>query len=231
MNRRFVIILVIVGAIVAMPVAWYLISPLFIDRTVNEELPFVSDAPSSPVEDNKEAEGIEESVVPVVPSSPVEDSEEAEAMEEADVPVEATEAMEETPESPDDETEEAMSADEEMPSANILAQGSLYDLAHAGHGLATIYELEDGSHILRFEDFEVLNGPELHVYLTNVDPVPNAVGVDLSEYIDLGLLKGNIGDQNYEIPEGFDPEIYKSVVIWCEPFRVPFNAAPLAPTG
>ena len=231
MNRRFVIILGIVGAIVAIPVAWYLISPLFIDRTVDEQLPFVSDAPSSPIEESEEVEAMEETVVPVAQSSPVEDSEATEAMEEADMSAEASEAMEEALESPDDETNEAMSAEQDMSSANILAQGSLYDLAHEGHGLATIYVLEDGSHILRLEDFEVLNGPELHVYLTDVDPVPDAVGVDLSEYVDLGLLKGNIGNQNYEIPEGLDPAIYKSVVIWCEPFRVPFNAASLAPTG
>ncbi len=230
MNRRFVIVLGIIGVIVAIPVAWYLISPLFIDRTVNEELPFVSDAPSSPVEESEEAEAMEETVEPVDQSSPVEDSEEAEPVEEAVVSVEEAEPVEEAVESPDDEMAESMPADE-MSSASILAQGSLYDLAHEGHGLATIYELQDGSHILRLEDFEVLNGPELHVYLTNVDPVPNAAGVDLSEYIDLGLLKGNIGDQNYEIPEGVDPAIYKSVIIWCEPFRVPFNAAPLAPTG
>jgi hypothetical protein len=133
--------------------------------------------------------------------------------------------------------EEAMAADptemaEPMPDGEptemvILAQGQFYDLAHEGIGTATVYLLADGSVVLRFENFEVLNGPDLHVYLATQDPVPNTVGVELEGAIDLGQLKGNIGDQNYILPSGFDPEMFKSVVIWCQPFRVPFNAAGL----
>jgi hypothetical protein len=109
----------------------------------------------------------------------------------------------------------------------ILAQGEFYDLAHEGMGTATVYRLADGSVVLRFENFSVLNGPDLHVYLATQDPVPNTVGVELEGALDLGQLKGNIGDQNYELPAGFDPATFKSVVIWCQPFRVPFNAAAL----
>ncbi len=81
---------------------------------------------------------------------------------------------------------------------------------------------------MRFEDFEVLNGPQLHVWLVPVDPVPNTVGVEISGYVDLGPLKGNIGNQNYDIPDGLALDDFASVVIWCVPFRVPFNAAPLS---
>ena len=56
---------------------------------------------------------------------------------------------------------------------------------------------------------------------------PDTVGVELAGAIDLGLLKGNIGNQNYEIPADIDLDAFASVVIWCEPFRVPFNAASL----
>ena len=110
---------------------------------------------------------------------------------------------------------------------HILAQGDFYNLAHEGHGRATVYELGDGSRVLRFEDFEVLNGPELHVWLVPVDPVPDTVGVEIASYLDLGPLKGNIGAQNYDLPPDLDLNHFKSVVIWCRPFRVPFNAAPL----
>ena len=110
---------------------------------------------------------------------------------------------------------------------HILAQGDFYNLAHEGHGRATVYELADGSRVLRFEDFEVLNGPELHVWLVPVDPVPDTVGVEITGYLDLGPLKGNIGAQNYDLPPDLDLNHFKSVVIWCQPFRVPFNAAPL----
>ena len=81
------------------------------------------------------------------------------------------------------------------------------------NGLATIYQLADGGRVLRFEDFNVLNGPELHVWLVGENPVPNTVGTEPDVYYDLGNLKGNIGDQNYEIPEGLDLSEYNSVVI------------------
>ena len=81
---------------------------------------------------------------------------------------------------------------------------------------------------LRFEDFQVLNGPDLHVWLVGDDPVADTVGVEPAVYVDLGALTGNIGDQNYTIPADLDLSQYKSVVIWCVPFRVPFNAASLA---
>ncbi|MCH7662625.1 MAG: DM13 domain-containing protein, partial [Chloroflexi bacterium] len=73
----------------------------------------------------------------------------------------------------------------------------------------------------------VLNGPQLHVWLTSANPVADTVGVLLPDYVDLGPLKGNIGDQNYPIPDDLDLSIFNSVVIWCVPFRVAFNAAPL----
>jgi hypothetical protein len=99
------------------------------------------------------------------------------------------------------------------------------DSSHQGTGTATIYELEDGSTLLRFEDFEVTNGPDLHVYLV---PHENpASSDDLAGYLDLGSLKGNIGDQNYEIPDGIDISEFGSVVIYCVPFHVFFSIASL----
>ncbi len=114
-----------------------------------------------------------------------------------------------------------------MANATILLQGEFYDVVHEGSGTATIYLLADGSRILRFENFEVLNGPDLHVWFTSDDPVSSAIGVLLPDYFDLGPLKGNIGDQNYDIPTDLDISIYRSVVVWCVPFLVPFIAAPL----
>jgi hypothetical protein len=100
------------------------------------------------------------------------------------------------------------------------------DSSHLGSGTATIYELEDGSVVLRFEDFEVTNGPDLHVYLVpNDNPTSSD---DLGGYVDLGSLKGNIGDQNYEVPDGVDISDFGSVVIYCVPFHVFFSIAPLS---
>jgi hypothetical protein len=144
-------------------------------------------------------------------------------MEEA---AEATAAMEDAMTEPEKTMEDPMPVDA-MADMRILALGEFYNLAHEGHGRATIYELADGSRLLRFEDFEVLNGPDLHVWLVPVDPVPDTVGVEIPGYVDLGRLKGNIGDQNYDLPATLNLGDFKSVVIWCQPFRVPFNAAPL----
>ena len=181
-HRMRNVILVGFGLAVVLPAGWYLLSPLFIDRMVEEELPFVS--------------------------------------------ADATAAMEDAIAEPEKTMEDPMPADE-MADMHILAQGEFYNLAHEGHGRAAVYELADGSRLLRFEDFEVLNGPALHVWLVPVDPVPDTVGVEIVGYFDLGPLKGNIGDQNYDLPAALDLSDFKSVVIWCQPFRVPFNAAPL----
>lgn len=98
------------------------------------------------------------------------------------------------------------------------------DNFHKGSGIAKILSNEDSS-ILRFEDFMVTNGPALFVTLSKHE---NPINHDeLGDYLSLGELKGNIGDQNYEIPEGTDLSEYKSVVIYCKPFRVIFSIATL----
>jgi len=121
-------------------------------------------------------------------------------------------------------TEAVEASDSNM---SMLAQGSFYDVAHVGSGLASIYQLEDGSHILRLDDFQVENGPDLYVYLVPLDSVPNTSGSEIAGSVSLGKLKGNIGDQNYEVPADLDLSQFKSVVIWCQAFAVPFSAASL----
>ncbi len=111
----------------------------------------------------------------------------------------------------------------------VLSRGSFYNLAHLSSGEAAVYQLADSTRILRLQNFSVDNGPDLYVYLVPVDPVPNASGSEIPGYFSLGRLKGNIGDQNYELPADLDLSQYKSVVIWCQAFAVPFAAAPLNP--
>jgi Electron transfer DM13 len=109
----------------------------------------------------------------------------------------------------------------------VLSRGSFYNVAHLSSGEAAVYQLADGARILRLQNFSVDNGPDLYVYLVPIDPVPNASGSEIPGYYSLGRLKGNIGDQNYELPADLDLSQYKSVVIWCQAFAVPFAAAPL----
>ncbi len=97
------------------------------------------------------------------------------------------------------------------------------DAAHKGSGTATIYQ-QGEERILRFQNFSVTNGPDLHVLLsTSANPTD-----DIGEYIDLGKLKGNIGDQNYTIPADIDLSQYQSLIIYCQPFSVVFSTAALS---
>ena len=146
----------------------------------------------------------------------------------AEVPDDMT--QEEVEEVMEDAADEApTNVEEPMPeeAPQVLVSGEFVDFDdfHQGSGTATVYELEDGSRVLRFEDFEVTNGPDLHVLLVpNEDPGGRD---DVEGYFDLGSLKGNIGDQNYEIPDDVDLSEYGSVVIYCVPFHVLFSVATL----
>ena len=116
--------------------------------------------------------------------------------------------------------DDAMGATEPV----LVLQGSFEgaDDFHQGSGMAAIYQLADGSHVLRFDDFRVTNGPDLHVLLTT-----SPDGQMGDDYVDLGSLKGNIGSQNYEIPGDVDVSRYQSVIIYCVPFHVLFASAVL----
>jgi hypothetical protein len=109
----------------------------------------------------------------------------------------------------------------------VLYSGKFHEVAHPAKGIATVYKLPDGKHILRFTEFEVSNGPDVVVYLSAVDDANDNDSVKNSKFISLGSIKGNIGDQNYELPGDLDLNIYRSVVIWCKRFGVNFAVAPL----
>ena len=126
------------------------------------------------------------------------------------------------------EVEESMT--QAMSVATRLKSGAFVDgdAFHQGEGTATIYQLEDGSHVLRFEDFRVTNGPALFVL---VSPHPNPGGRgDLADagYTELARLKGNVGNQNYLLPDDLSPDDVNSVIIYCKPFRVVFSVAGLS---
>jgi electron transfer DM13 len=103
--------------------------------------------------------------------------------------------------------------------------GEFIDLAHEGSGTAQIVELDDGSYVLRLENLEVFNGPDLRVILSAAPLSDDDGAYDDVEFLDLGDLKGNLGNQNYEIPAGTDLSKYETVAIWCRRFNVSFNAA------
>ncbi len=153
--KRLWLIIVIVAVVILLPIAWYLASPLFIDKIVNEEMP---------QEIEQDQEGTSETTT--------------------------------------------------LYSGAFSGADSFHQVEGQAHVITA-----NGREYLRFEDFQSTNGPDLKVYLSK--------DLDAKEYISLGDLKGNIGNQNYELQEEIDFEEYKYALIWCERFRVLFGKAEL----
>ena len=198
-------LIITAGVIVLIPViaiAWWLVSPFFISKTVDEAFPFSANA--------------------VVPANmtPIEVEQLMSGMSKVDLMV-------------DQDLPEAMKSESAADGPAKLKSGDLRDADnfHKGSGQATIYRNADGSHLLRLENLNVTNGPELHVILTpHADPMSRS-DVSAPGSVDLGRLKGNMGNQNYEIPADVDVAAQGSLVIYCVPFHVIFSVAPLQDAG
>jgi hypothetical protein len=110
----------------------------------------------------------------------------------------------------------------------VLAQGEFRSLEHSSTGTAKLLRLPNGDRYLRFEDLDTSNGPDLVVYLSPKPASDEWGGWDQGAYLDLGSLKGNVGNQNYLLPANADLSKYRSAVIWCRRFKVGFAVAPLS---
>ena len=204
-SKKVIIIALAIVAAPVLAVAWWLLSPLFMNTTVDEEFPAPVAAVVVPLPDD----------VTMPPDMTL-----AEArgvmvgMAKVDAPM--TEPM---------PSEMMASAD----AATAVSAGEFQDADsfHRGSGSATIYRLPSGEGVLRLENFSVTNGPRLHVILA---PSANPAGrgeVRADGHLDLGGLKGNRGDQNYPIPADADLSSFGSAVIYCVPFNVVFSVATL----
>ncbi|MFY9300506.1 MAG: DM13 domain-containing protein [Candidatus Nitrosotenuis sp.] len=116
----------------------------------------------------------------------------------------------------------AMEEDKSTIENSSLSSGSFVgaDSTHNVEGNALVIPTNDGKSILRLEEFKSTNGPDLYVYL--------ATDTDASQFVSLGRLKANIGNQNYEIPAGTDLSKYDTVLIWCQQFSVLFGSSVLS---
>ena len=190
----------IIGAVVVLtPVvalAWWLGSPLFINKTVEEQFPLAHSAVLPANMTRSEVESLMAGMAKV-----------------------------------DQAMEEPMSAT--MLDATVVKAGEFTDAdsRHKGQGTGKIYRLGDGSHVFRLESFRVTNGPDLRVILSPHPDPRSREAVKEEGYIELGKLKGNIGNQNYSIPEGIDASTFNSAVIYCKPFHVIFSVAILREEG
>jgi hypothetical protein len=111
-----------------------------------------------------------------------------------------------------------------------LASGGFSSREHETVGTARLLQLSDGRVIVRFDGFATSNGPVLVVWLTK-NPALGPEDAFDDDYVSLGPLTGNIGDQNYVVPGDVDSTAYTSVVVWCDRFDVPFGAADLHPSS
>lgn len=112
----------------------------------------------------------------------------------------------------------------------LLARGDLISHEHATTGTVAVFALPDGSRVLRLENLDTSNGPDLNVWLTDAPVLPGREGwgvFDDGRYVDLGDLKGNLGSSNYPVPADVDLAQLTSVSIWCDRFNVSFGAAAL----
>lgn len=113
---------------------------------------------------------------------------------------------------------------EALPSDPVaVARGSFTSIAHPTSGTAVLVRLPDGSHLVRLENLETDNGPDVRVAVSSA----SAGSGDYSNLERLAPLKGNVGDQNYTLPADVDVRELRSVVLWCERFSVAFGDAPL----
>lgn len=206
-NLRVAVPLVVVAAAVVAFLAFgvFGIHTKFLDDEVNESGPVFSSGAASELPSDIVDQEVTDEMNDVMES------------ENIAVEVPATEPMPET-----------VDAAAEAGTVVTLVEGSFVDRSHPGTGVAKV--LNDGTEqrFLRFDPFETDNGPDLFVYLTRADAAADAAafGVD-GDFVNLGRLKGNVGEQNYEIPVDVDLADFGTVVVWCDRFSVAFTAADL----
>jgi Electron transfer DM13 len=200
-------IVIIIGA-----GAYYLASPLFISTEVNEPLP------TSAVES--------EAYQKFITMSEKEKLDIAKQMspeERNEIMTIASKINNSVNESMDQIKQQQEKTQNTITTASTLRTGSFVgvgDRIHNAEGEAKIIPFQDGDkNILRLENLRVTNGPDLYVYL--------ATDKTTSDFVNVGKLKANNGNQNYEIPAGTDLTKYDTVLIWCRPFSVLFGSAEL----
>ena len=231
----------LIGLIILAGGAWYFGSPLLLNKEVNEELPEV--IPAKPqnlttqekqqilalFEDRIVKGEIEVSMLPT--------EEELDTMSDAEFFGIEQLLMEMSKKDPDVVMKEVMPINTDNNGFPVqleaypkeLSKGSFkgVDSFHKGEGIATILDLDGTNRVLRLENFSVTNGPDLRVYLSSHPNPSKSSEVTGGASIELAKLKGNKGNQNYEVPDNVNIDDFSSVVIYCKPFRVIFATAAL----
>ena len=206
-TAAIVIIIIGVGA-------YYLASPLFISTEVNEPLP------TSAVES-----GAYQKFITMSEEEKLDIAKQMSPEEREDIMTTASKINNSIDESMDQvQQQQQQQTQNTITTASTLRTGSFVgvgDGIHNAEGEAKLIPFQDGdSNILRLENLRVTNGPDLYVYL--------ATDKTASDFVNIGKLKANNGNQNYDIPAGTDLTKYDTVLIWCRPFSVLFGSAELS---
>jgi len=214
MNKKAIIIGIVI-AIIAIPVGIYTLLPLFVNTTINEPVPITSrgDSDDAAIQEFEEFMAMSE-------EERMEKGQEM-SVEERDVIMEGAAQSDDV--MVDEDTTETMSTSGQPSTTYTGAFVGVDDGIHNAEGQVLVIQLDDGSSILRLEDFKSTNGPDLYVYLST--------DRDASDFVNLGRLKGNMGNQNYEVPGGTDFSKYDTALIWCQAFSVLFGSAELDPSN
>ena len=223
-RRPAVIVPTAIVAVTALTLALAAFQPwrLFIDVTVDEALPTVA---------------VEQTIEPSSDTSAQESAGDASQNGSADSSAEeqsATESNADADSAADSSADaSAEPSVQETPERTVTAEGTFISHEHPTAGTARIITLEDGSRVLRLVGLDTDNGPDLKVWLAAAPVIKGRDGwfvFDDDEYLSLGALKGNKGNQNYPIPNDADISDLTSVTSWCERFSVSFGAAELIST-
>ena len=204
MTRTKIIIGVII-AIIVVPLVVYTVSPLLISTEVNEPLPVLA-SPEFQRFMNLTEEGR------------IQGADNMSQQEKNSIMILAAKENSTVNESIDTKV-----AGQETDTSRNMLSGKFIgvnDGIHNAEGVAKVIALDDGTSVLRLENFKATNGPDLYVYL--------ATDKSASDIVNLGRLKGNIGNQNYPIPSGTDVTKYNTALIWCKAFSVLFGSARFA---
>ena len=113
----------------------------------------------------------------------------------------------------------------------LLSAGRLISHEHSTSGTVSVIQKPDGTRVLAIENLDTTTGPDVHVWLSQAEGVEGFSGWRTAAdppHVDLGTIKGNKGNQVYEIPADVDLDAYPAVFLWCVKFSVSFGAAELA---
>jgi hypothetical protein len=212
--------IVSIFALVLLVAGIWAVSPLFYNRRVDEAFPAAaSQATAAAMEAMPAKPAATAAAMEAMPAKPAATAAAMEAMPAK--PAATAAAMEAMPAKP------AATAASAGPVALSSGNFTRVDAIHSAEGTATIYRLEDGKLVLRLENFKSTNGPDLFVGLSG-HPMPRSKSEVYDQgYVQIAPLKGNQGNQNYELPADIDLSVFKSVVIYCRAFNVVFSTAEL----